>query len=112
MGVNDNRVSDLLAVTAPVGPVNLLVGYLILGENDSGAPGANPPVGSGNDNKAFAVNAGIKNLAGSGWDGNLFFVSADISAAMENTLTVIGLTGNGKVGPANVAAELDVFSGD
>jgi len=107
-----NDTSDLVAVTAPVGPVNLLVGYLILGENDSGANGVNPPAGSGNDNKAIAVNAGIKNLGGSGWDGNVFVVSADITAASDNNLMVIGLTGNGKVGPASVAAELDIFSGD
>ena len=107
-----NDTSDIVAVTAPVGPVNLLVGYLILGENDSGASGTNPPAGSTNDNKAIAVNAGIKNLGGSGLDGNLFLVSVDATAAVENNLMVIGLTGNGMVGPANVAAEIDVFTGD
>lgn len=108
-----NDTSDLLAVTAPVGPVNLLVGYLVLGEDDSAAPGTNPPAPLAGDSTAFAVNAGLQNLGGSGWDANLFVVSAHLQAVSpDNKLQVIGVTGNGKVGPANVAAELDVFSGD
>lgn len=115
-GLALNNTSDLAAVTAPIGPVNLLVGYLVLNEDDAPAGGAHDgsiPPGTDADATAFAVNAGLKNLAGSGWDANLFIVSAQNSAvAGDNNLMAIGLTGNGKVGPANVAAEVDIFSGD
>ena len=105
-----NDTADLVAVVAPIGPVNLLVGYLLLGENDAPQPAASPA----GDDTAFAVNAGIKNLAGSGVDLNLFLVSAYLQSVVqgETTLRVIGLTGDGKIGPANVAAELDIFTGD
>ena len=105
-----NDTADLVAVVAPVGPVNLLVGYLLLGENDAPQPAENPA----GDDTAFAVNAGLKNLAGSGVDVNLFLVSAYLQSVDpgDTKLQVVGLTGNGKVGPANVAAELDIFSGD
>ncbi|MBI5097245.1 MAG: hypothetical protein HZB32_06375, partial [Nitrospirae bacterium] len=65
-----NDTSDLVAINAPVGPVNLLLGYLIIGENDAPVVAANPgfntaaPV-SLKDDTAFAVNAGMKNLGGS-----------------------------------------------
>src|SRR3990172_5186061 len=105
-----NDTADLVAVVAPVGPVNLLVGYLLLGENDAPQPAASPA----GDDTAFAVNAGLKNLAGSGVDLNLFLVSAYLQSVDEGDtkLQVIGLTGNGKVGPATVAAEVDLFTGD
>ena len=107
-----NDTADLVAVVAPIGPVNLLVGYLLLGEND--APAANAVPSGAGDDTAFAVNAGLKNLAGSGVDVNLFLVSAYLQSVDpgDTKLQVVGLTGNGKVGPANVAAELDLFSGD
>ena len=105
-----NDTADLVAVVAPIGPVNLLVGYLLLGENDAPQPAASPA----GDDTAFAVNAGLKNLAGSGVDLNLFLVSAYLQSVDEGDtkLQVIGLTGNGKVGPATVAAEVDLFTGD
>src|SRR3990172_8240558 len=105
-----NDTADLVAVVAPIGPVNLLVGYLLLGENDAPQPAASPA----GDDTAFAVNAGLKNLAGSGVDLNLFLVSAYLQSVDEGDtkLQVIGLTGDGKIGPANVAAELDIFTGD
>lgn len=104
-----NDTVDIVAVAAPVGPVNLLLGYLVLFENDSPFGGA-----EGIDDTAFAVNAGLKNLGGSGWDANLFLVSAYLPSVDpgDTKLQVVGLTGNGKVGPANVAAEVDLFSGD
>src|SRR3990172_418413 len=103
-----NDTADLVAVVAPVGPVNLLVGYLLLGENDAPQPAASPA----GDDTAFAVNAGIKDIGGSGFDANLFLVSAALQSVVqgETTLRVIGLTGDGKIGPANVAAELDIFT--
>lgn len=114
-----NDTADLVAVVAPIGPVNLLVGYLLLGEDD--APATNATAGGAGDDTAFAVNAGIKDIGGSGFDANLFLVSAALNSVSEllaptgdedTKLRVIGLTGNGKVGPASVAAEVDIFSGD
>lgn len=119
-GLVMNDTVDLVAVAAPIGPVNLLVGYLLLGEDD--APAGNALPGGTGDDTAFAVNAGLKNIGGSGFDANLFLVSAalnSVSKALDPTntkkdtkLRVIGLTGNAQVGPASVAAEVDVLSGD
>ncbi|MBI5406810.1 MAG: hypothetical protein HZA18_03845 [Nitrospirae bacterium] len=119
-GLVMNDTADLVAVAAPIGPVNLLVGYLLLGEDDAPATNSGPR-GAGDDT-AFAVNAGIKDIAGSGFGADLFVVAAalnSVSVALDPTntqndtkLQVIGLTGNGKVGPADVAAEVDIFRGD
>ena len=107
-----NDTSDIIAVTAPIGPVNLLVGYLVLAEDDASIGGAHSAASSAADGAAFAVNAGLKNLADSGWDANLFIVSVHTNADPDEKLQVIGVTGDGKVGPANIKAEADFFTGD
>ena len=113
-GIVLNDTSDLAAVTAPIGPVNLLVGYLVLAENDS--PFGGSPTSPTSDSTAWAVNAGLNNVGGSGLDADLFVVlnhaSGPSTAVGPSDLSVIGLTGNAKVGPAAVGAELDLFGGD
>lgn len=114
-----NDTVDLVAVAAPVGPVNLLVGYLVLGEDDGPS---NTPTSANilaGDDTAFAVNLGIKNVGGMGWDFSIFGVSAALNSVSKSLgteddtkLQVFGLTGNGKVGPVGVAAELDLLTGD
>lgn len=106
-----NDTTDFVAVSAPIGPVNLLVGYLILGEDD--APSAVSAANPSGDDTAVAANVGLKNVGGSGWDLNLFGVSAHFqSVDPDNKLQVFGLTGNGQAGPVALNAEVDSFFGD
>ncbi|MBI5198002.1 MAG: hypothetical protein HZA19_05265, partial [Nitrospirae bacterium] len=83
-----NDTTDLVAAVVPAGPVNLLVGYLVLSDDDNadklnnpGTCGALGPVcPPGNlptDATALAINAGLN--AG-GWNWNLFGVFAQISS--------------------------------
>lgn len=119
-----NDTTDIVAVNAPIGPVNLLVGYLVLGNANSPLGRVSSQGGHGLNGDALAVNAGVKDIGGSGINGDIFGVFAHrvlptllpdetpVPDTKDNTLQAYGITGDAKIGPVNAGAEVDIFGGD
>jgi hypothetical protein len=98
--------TDLVAVNFPAGPVNLMLAYITMGEDDNAT---NPP-STPADKNGILLNAAMK---AAGWDWTGFLIQThDTTISADNKLQTIGVTADGKVGSVKVMGEVDFFSGD